>query len=272
MIRERRFVLPGYRFTFRTNSARAEELFAALYQEDRSSADTIEIYELHEQSGGSGGEWRILVREASHAYDAFSAAMNALEASIADALVRRDTGLHVIHAATVYAPGGDLLLTGESGAGKTTLSLALTAHGLRVGGDDTAVLDPVTNTVRPVPRCFHIDTRSVALLAEAGVTLPADALRDAFVTPAHLGVVNPTPARIRFVFTLEPERLAAPRIVPETHARTIATLLMQTGRGNFSDRQAVDALRHMTSHCRCFRLWSASLRTTADEMVQVVRL
>ena len=272
MIRERRFLLLGYRFRFRTNSARAEALLSALYQDDPSSAPTGEAYELHEHTGDNGVEWRIAVRRTFHAYASFGSAMNALEASIADALVRHDTGLHVIHAATVYGPGGDLLLTGESGAGKTTLSLALTARGLRVGGDDTATLDPVTNTVLPVPRCFHIDTRSVALLAEAGVTLPADALGDGFVTPAHLGVVRPSPARIRFVFVLERERLAAPRIVPDTHARTIATLLMQTGRGHFSDRQAVDALRHMTSECKCFRLWSASLTTTTDEVAQLVRL
>jgi hypothetical protein len=271
MIRERRFTLLGYRFRFRTNAARAEALLSTLYEDDPSSAAGGDLYELHEHAE-RGAEWRVAVGASPpHAYATFGAAMNAIEASIADALARCDTGRHVIHAATVYAPQGDLLLTGESGAGKTTLSLALTARGLRVGGDDTATLDPVTNTVLPVPRCFHIDERSAALLAQAGVTLPADALEDEFVTPAHLGVVQPPPARIRFVFLLERERLATPRIVPDTQAHTIATLLMQTGRGHFTDRQALDALSRLTGDCRCFRLWSASLQTTTDEVVQLVR-
>ena len=271
MIRERRFTLLGYRFRFRTNAARAEALLSTLYQDDRSPAAGGDLYELHGPSG-EGAEWRVSLRtSAPHTYATFGAAMNAIEASIVDALARCDTGRHVIHAATVYAPHGDLLLTGESGAGKTTLSLALTARGLRVGGDDTATLDPVTNTVLPVPRCFHIDERSATLLAQAGVRLPADALEDAFVTPAHLGVVQPPPARIRFVFLLERERLAAPRIVPDTQAHMIATLLMQTGRGHFSDQEALEALSRLTSDCQCFRLWSASLMTTTDEIVQLVR-
>ena len=61
--------------------------------------------------------------------------------------------------------------------------LALAAHGYRIGGDDVALLNPKSGTIRPVPRCFHLDARSRRLLRNLRLPMPEESLRNAFLTP-----------------------------------------------------------------------------------------
>jgi hypothetical protein len=133
------------------------------------------------------------------------------------------------------------------------------------------VLDPVSGMLLPHVRCFHIDQRSSELLAGVGLDLPADGLRDQFVIPADLGVPQPHPARLRFIFLLESERRQTPCIVPETQAQAVSVVLMQTGRGRFSDIEGVRAIARLTGAARCFRLWSGELRETASAILAIVR-
>lgn len=270
------YKLFGYRILIRTDSARAAELFAALYagREDNSSEAAAGIYELWRPSGGEEtGEWMIRVPgPPPHGKPSFGEAIAAVEATISSDVARHPHGLHVVHGGVVYGPEGDLLLSGNSGAGKTTLSLALATRGLRVGGDDMSMLDPVSGVCVPHPRCFHIDERSAGMLAELGLGLPADGLRDQFVTPGDLGLPSPPAARIRFVFLLEPERLAAPRIVPETQAQAASRLLLQTGRGHFRDMDGVRAMSRFVGEAQCYRLWSGALGETVREVAHIATL
>jgi hypothetical protein len=273
MILEQRYSLFGYRFSFRTNVPRAAELFSRLYagKADSRRDATANFYQLLHCPGAAADEqWRIEVPGlASHAKPTFGDCLYSIEASISGDLTRYDHGLHFVHGAVVYAGQGDILLTGNSGAGKTTLSLALAARGLQVGCDDIAVLNPLDGLLQPHVRCFHIDARSAELLAGLGLELPADALRDQFVTPFDLGMPEPPPARPRFVFLLEPERRQAPSIVPETQAQAASALLLQTGRGRFSDLESVRAIARLTGAARCFRLWSGDLAATTDAVLEL---
>ena len=270
---EQTYNLFGHRFTFRTNQARAAQLFADLYagRTDTGGDSPGSVYELLRRAGANGEvQWTI---EVPGMYVQIKPSLGdclaGVEAAIANDLCHSSAGLHVIHGALVYAPEGDLLITGRSGAGKTTLSLALAARGLRVGGDDITVLDPATGLVEPVPRCFHLDEQSVALLAGMGLSLPEDALRDQFVTPGLLGVFQPPPARVRFAFFLEAERVAAPRLVSETQAEMVSALLKQTGRGRFTDLEGIHAMAGLIGRCRCYRVWAGELGATAEAVLRV---
>jgi len=273
MILEQRYSLFGYRFSFHTNVPRAAELFSRLYagKTDSSAEATANLYQLlHCPDAAADEQWRIEVPGlAFHGKPTFGDSLYSIEASISRDLTRQDHGLHVVHGAVVYGERGDILLTGNSGAGKTTLSLALAARGLRVGCDDIAVLNPVDGLLQPHVRCFHIDARSAELLAGLGLELPADALRDQFVTPLDLGMSEMPPARPRFIFVLEPERRQAPLIVPETQAQAASALLMQTGRGRFSDLEGVRTIARLTGAASCFRLWSGDLASTAQAVLEL---
>lgn len=273
MIIERRFTLFGYRILFRTNVARAAELLSALYvgREDDSFADPAGVYELWHRD--QAPEWTIDVPGPGlHSKASFGESISSLEAAITADLTRYPHGLHVVHGGVVYGPTGDLLLSGNSGAGKTTLSLGLVTRGLRVGGDDMSVYDPGADLYIPHPRCFHIDERSAELLAGIGLVLPVEGMRDDFLTPGDLGLAIPPPARVRFVFLLEPERLAAPRVEPETQAQAASRLLLQTGRGAFTDMEGVRAIARLTGGARCYRVWSGELGATVEAITKVLDL
>jgi hypothetical protein len=109
------------------------------------------------------------------------------------------------------------------------------------------------------------------MLAGLGLRLPPDALADQFVTPAHIGVAQLRLTRPRFVFLLEPERLAAPRLQPETQAQAASVLLMQTGRGRFSDLEGVRTMAALVGATRCYRCWSGELGATAEAVLDLVR-
>ncbi|MBN8732624.1 MAG: hypothetical protein J0L64_18925 [Acidobacteria bacterium] len=274
MTNEHRYSLFGYRFSFRTNVARAAELVAELYagSEDTSAGSPENHYSLLRQREQDGAScWRIEVPGTPPSDKrSLGDALSAVEASITADLARHPHGLHVVHGGVIYGPRGDLLLSGNSGAGKTTLSLALAARGLCVGGDDMAVLDPASGSLRPHPRCFHIDEHSARLLAGLGLRLPEDLMDDQFVTPRRLGLTAPRPARLRFVFFLEPERLPAPRILSQSQAQAASQLLLQTGRGQFADGEGVRAIAALTAGARCFQLWSGELAATADAVLRLV--
>lgn len=79
-----------------------------------------------------------------------------LQMTFASTLASRQRG--VVHAASVGWSGRHLLLVGESGKGKSTLSAAAVAAGWDLAGDDLAVVDTagdeaVVSSVRRQPMC-----------------------------------------------------------------------------------------------------------------------
>ncbi|MCA1792216.1 MAG: hypothetical protein LC667_20925, partial [Thioalkalivibrio sp.] len=93
----------------------------------------------------------------------------AVEHAIISGAVKRERHSVVLHAAAVQHPGGAALLLGDSGAGKTTLSLLLRHAGLHLLSDDISPIDPATAEVLPFPRSIHLDG---AYPAEVRESLP----------------------------------------------------------------------------------------------------
>jgi hypothetical protein len=132
------------------------------------------------------------------------------------------------------------------------------------------LLDPETHLVEALPRNFHLDEHSLSLLKEMGLKLPEEGWKYRFVTPADFGVVNPPPARIRFVFLLEPKRGDRPIVTAQTQAEMTAALLMETGRGDFTDVEGVHALSGLIGRAKSYRVRSGQLAATADAILEIV--
>jgi hypothetical protein len=132
------FDLFGYRFAVRTNDARAAERFETLYAGRQAIHVRPEnLFEVRRGDGHESGAWWIRLPDAAdRRVPSLADSLGVVEEAICAAVVRHDSGLHGIHGAVVFGPEGDLLISGVSGAGKTTLSLALVARGFGVGGDD----------------------------------------------------------------------------------------------------------------------------------------
>ena len=70
----------------------------------------------------------------------------------------------LLHAATVEKDGKALILTGESGSGKSTMSAVLMSQGWRLLGDEFALLDPESGRVHPFPRPISLKNSGVEAL------------------------------------------------------------------------------------------------------------
>jgi hypothetical protein len=75
---------------------------------------------------------------------------------LAEGALRNTSGLVLVHGAAVVRDGTAVLLVGPSGAGKTSLTLALLAAGWSLGSDDAAPLDPATGLIHPFPKSLGI--------------------------------------------------------------------------------------------------------------------
>ncbi len=123
------------------------------------------------------------------------------------ALLTAPPELLLVHAGVVGTPAGDgVLLTGESGSGKTTTVAALVQEGYSYLSDEAAVIDPDTALVRPWPRpldfkpgAIEIDRFRALLEASAGLTchVPADRVRKGAIGP-------PAPVRVVIDYRYEP--------------------------------------------------------------------
>ncbi len=71
----------------------------------------------------------------------------------------------LLHAAVLVRNDWALLLPAEAGSGKSTLTLALAAHGWQVYSDELAPVDPLTLRVDPFPLPVGIKSRSLEPLA-----------------------------------------------------------------------------------------------------------
>ena len=80
-----------------------------------------------------------------------------LEWRVVDAGLARVEGCGVFHAGALARDGAVVLLQGDSGVGKTTLTQGLMARGWLPLSDDAAVVDARTLEARVFPRCFHVE-------------------------------------------------------------------------------------------------------------------
>ena len=67
----------------------------------------------------------------------------------------------LLHAASVERDGRALILTGESGAGTSTIAAWLGEHGWRFMGDEFALLEPEGGMLFPFPRAVSLKNESI---------------------------------------------------------------------------------------------------------------
>lgn len=125
-----------------------------------------------------------------------------------------------LHAAAVARAGDLVLLAGESGAGKTTLTLALLDAGWAYLSDDLAPVSVATGLVHPFPKPLGVkDPATWGRVGDAFDGLSLGPPAGSFLVPATRWDVAPGPLPVRaLVFprfaagaALEVERLSAAR-------------------------------------------------------------
>ena len=145
---------------------------------------------------------------------------------IAEDALKATSGLVLIHAAAVVRDGDALLLVGASGAGKTSLTLALLDAGWALGSDDVAPLDPSTGLVQPFPKPLGVrDPRLWRAVRHQGWTPPwPERPGSPILVPPRLFARCERPFRARWAAFIGFDPGASPRLEPLSGARTVATL------------------------------------------------
>ena len=276
MTRSGRYGVYGHEFIFETNRSAAFELIDGLYAPYSTPSPkpaAVRYALLANDSGRPGARSWLLQAPNGPDWSAgtLAQALQEIEAVICGQIIRQPKGFHPVHAALLQSPGGGLVISGRSGAGKTTLALALQSRGLPLAADDAILLSAENNLLHAVPRCFHLDQQSIRLLEADGMMITRFSAGHGFVTPRDLSGSPPPPQKAGFVFFLQPERRSAPSLVPMTQAQMATTLLNETARGGAPPLKGVTAIAEMVSSCQCFALHSGPLAETADAVAELVR-
>jgi hypothetical protein len=259
-----------FAFCFRTNHSNARHCLAGLYRQFRGSGATEPaVAALLEGNQADGFHW-MLAEKAGTASE-LSGALWGLEASLCEAIIRSQQRLIAVHAATVLSGASAALIAGQSGAGKSTLSVSLVRRGLAVASDDVTLVDPDTLNVRPIPRCFHLDDRSVALLKADGLQFPAAAADTSFLVPSDFGVTSMPPCRARVLVLISGPREERPQLTPVSQAEMAARLLQETGQGPLSNGETVGVLSRLAAGASCYKLVPGPLAPTADALAELIQ-
>lgn len=235
-------------FQVMTRSATVLDFLDRIYRRQPAGSapdDCTGRYRLMSVPGASSGRYEVAKNEEpATCFRSLGAALYHLEFLMALQVCADHRDLVPLHGATVYNRRGEAaFLTGPSGAGKSTLTLGLAAHGLKVGGDDLALFDPRDGTVRPVPRCFHLDARTRRLLRGVGLTLPARSVQYGFVTPADLGVTDPPPRPVKRLVYLGPPAPDGPSLRRMSQGEMAVKLMSETPRAARSPGELLQVLR-----------------------------
>jgi hypothetical protein len=262
----------GFRFDFCSSSPLAERLVQRLYgeyecQEDDEAAHTVELYRAWDDGDyvwcvGVDGE--VVARQPR-----LAAALGLLEFEVSRRIVEAGGGFVPLHGALVRGAERTLLISGVSGAGKTTLALALSARGYQVLGDDIAMLNPRDGLVRALPRCLHVDEHTWRLLREEHAHVPAPAATAGLLTPADLGASIGQPVRVGSVLMMRGAVPSAPQIAHLSQAEMVVLMESQVRWQGRPPARTLDALSRMLGRATCYSLVRGGLGETADLVAQI---
>lgn len=193
-------------------------------------------YEFHDTfgtlrctAGNSLHRMEIQLNAAGLAADPIDVA-DAFEPEIINQAVRESPTYLWIHGACLARGDELILLTAQTGTGKTTLSLGLLAHGYRLLTDDIILMDLQTGRFLPMPRCPKYREPAPAYLADVGFDLQRDAqTRGHYVLlPPHYLQTLPVPGPPRRVYCLQRTPDAPPGARELTLSDGLLALLPQS--------------------------------------------
>ena len=194
--------------------------------------------------------------------------VSTLERWITMWVMERQTGVVLLHAAAVASRAGTLILAGPSGAGKTTMTLALRKHGLRPLGDDVLLLNPDELTVCAFPRSFLIKGRHVTngkALSRAG-----QPTRLAVFPDVHGGANSGRYLPVSRILFLEREAKVAAALLPCAETEALRRLLELSSCRQAGTKSGFRALARLVRQADCCSFRYADADRAAAALVQAL--
>lgn len=177
---------------------------------------------------------------------------------ISDAL-RAACNRYILHAGAVAGAAGTCLLIGDSGVGKTSLTLWLWSSGLRLATDDLCPLDATTLEPEVFPRALHFDGVYAPELLARIPPRPADYPADYYPFPGDSGAALPPLPPITGLLVLERGLKPEGEVEPLTRAEAAHHLLRAVIKGEqFRFDRALSDMLRLSERFPAFRLKSAT--------------
>ena len=167
-----------------------------------------------------------------------------------------------VHAGVVAGPHGTIVIPGESGHGKTTLTAALVQAGAGYLSDEVLALDRSSAAVIPFPRPLALDGRSLKLL---GLAEPvAASFGETLIDPARLGSLG-IPAPVSDI-VLSRRSDVAQSLQPSTRGQAVRELLKHSF-NHYSDPQSSFEL--VVRVARSARVWFLDFHNAVDAATEL---
>lgn len=190
---------------------------------------------------------------------------------VSDVLTHRTDRFH-LHGAALVDPSGTIvvLILGESGAGKTTLTLSLMGGGFRPLADDVILLDPATLCPDRFPRAFHVDDRTRRLIDPlfAGREWETPGLPPGYCLPLSWAEAS---RPVGVVVLPAGHGFAEPLLTRLSLADTAMALLSGTTSLDRVPRLALRAAARIAAAAPCFSLRAGAPADNVDLVSQAVR-
>ncbi|HYO14974.1 MAG TPA: hypothetical protein VE685_17410 [Thermoanaerobaculia bacterium] len=181
-----------------------------------------------------------------------------LEYRLINAAIERARDRWVLHAGAVAGPDGTCLIVGESGAGKTSLTLWLWAHGLRLVTDDLCPLAHGSLTPEVFPRALHMDGHYSPRLLERIPPRPASYPAEYYPFPGQAGVEVPP---VKALLAVERGPFPEGRLEPLSQAEAAHRFLKAVIKNpSFQFDRALEDMMRLSRQSR-----SALLRSSTPE-------
>jgi HprK-related kinase A len=173
----------------------------------------------------------------------------------------------LLHAAVVEIGGSALILSGEPGAGKSTLAASLAFRGWRLFSDEVGMVRPGTRALLPLPRPVGLKNESIEIVRRDA---PSAVIGPSIVetrkgTVAHMR--PPAGSVARAGETAEPRWIVFPRFtagaLPEARPLSRADALLRLGGESFNysvlGATGFHTLADVVDGCTCFEVRYGSL-------------
>ena len=183
-----------------------------------------------------------------------------------------------LHASSIELNGQAMILPGDPGSGKSTLTAGLLARGWSYLCDEFALIDPSTRDVHPYPRALCIKEASFRVVEGLGLQLqrkkpyqkPTKG-RVAFLNPTDSGsnmIGRASP--IRWVVFPKYVRGASPMLRAISKSQAAHNMARQCFNIRADQVRALQLLAQVARCAECYELVAGDIDATCDLMEQLV--
>jgi hypothetical protein len=213
--------------------------------------------------------WLVAVDGASHCgFRAESDLLSYLE-WLAVAHAAQASAQHIlIHAGAVVKETMTILLLGDSGAGKTTVTIGLIQRGWLPLSDDLALVAPQSRVIAPFPRCFHIDDFTAATIEHRALFEDVGALKG-YLRPLRWA---DTPARVSCLVRLARDAAAPTSARPISQAEGAGALLQAAISTALPRRAVARVAVGVAAGASCWQVNNGVLDDTLDTLERLAAI